>query len=738
MKNLHFNSSNKNKILYEHPKPVLNIQVNKKRKEYKAGLVALLDSGADDTMIKLKCLPSNARLERNETQYKVAGSIFETKHIAKVQFTLPQFSTSKIITWKCAIDESDSPDSGIGYDMIIGRDLLNELGIDLSFKTKTISWDEMVVPMATHYSYDKTEKKDLSYKEIRQLVVQTEEPRVTKDATQRLHKIMESNYEKANLEEVVRDADNLGDEQKHELLKLLKEFEELFDGTLGTWNTEPVHIELKADAKPINSRYYPVPHINKQTFKNELKRLVEIGVLEPVSETQWGSPVFIIPKKEGTVRFITDYRKLNQMIVRKPYPLPRIGETMQQLEGFQFASAIDLNMGYYTIELSPDTKDITTIVTEFGKFRYNKLPMGMIASSDIFQAKINELLGDIEGVKSYLDDVLILNKGSFKDHIEQLRECFRRIQNAGLKVNAKKCSFGLQEIPYLGYVISRDGIKPDPKKVQGILDIERPQTVTEVKSLIGMVQYYRDMWQRRSHILTPLTEISRGKKRQKITWTDELEKAFIELKRMVAQETLLHYPDWTIPFDIHTDASDKQLGAVISQKGNPIAFFSRRLNKSQRNYTTTEKELLSIVECLKQFRGILQGYEINVFSDHKNLVYAATVSQSQRVMRWRLILEEFGPNIQHIAGVDNVVADALSRLPSANTDERDPVLEGRHQANGDMFAITREEETGSFPLALSLVREEQLKEAKDKKSNLTAEIKNLEYINRPCQVLNYF
>ena len=131
-------------------------------------------------------------------------------------------------------------------------------------------------------------------------------------------------------------------------------------------------------------------------------------------------------------------------------------------------------MGYYTIDLAESSKDITTIVTEFGKFRYNKLPMGMCISGDIFQAKVNELLGDIDGVKAYIDDILVLNKGTFTDHIEQLRICFRRIQVAGLKVNAKKCSFGLSEIPYLGYIITRQGIKPDPKKIQGILDLERP------------------------------------------------------------------------------------------------------------------------------------------------------------------------------------------------------------------------------------------------------------------------
>jgi hypothetical protein len=257
----------------------------------------------------------------------------------------------------------------------------------------------------------------------------------------------------------------------------------------------------------------------------------------------------------------------------------------------------------------------------------------MCCSGDVFQAKVDQLLGDIEGVKTYIDDILVINKGSFDDHMKQLDTCLARIQEARLKVKADKCSFGLSKILYLGYIISREGIKPDPAKIQGIMDLERPRTTTEARALIGSVQYYRDMWRRRSHILSPLTEVSSGPKNKKIIWNDKLESAFLELKRMVSKETLLNYPDWSKPFDIHTDASDKQLGAVISQNKKPIAFFSRRLSKAQQNYTTTEKELLSIVECLKQFRGILFGYEINVFSDHKNLVYAAMVSESQRVMR---------------------------------------------------------------------------------------------------------
>jgi Reverse transcriptase (RNA-dependent DNA polymerase). len=204
---------------------------------------------------------------------------------------------------------------------------------------------------------------------------------------------------------------------------------------------DPDNIELHENAKPVSSCYYPVPKNNKETFRTELLRLVDIGVLTPVQDSEVGgggrTPVFIIPKKDGTVRFITDYRKVNKLIKRKPYPLPHIANTLQEIEGFQFASALDLNMGYYMIWLMPGAKDLTTIITKLGKFRYNVLPMGMCCSGDVFQAKVlDQLLGDIEGVKTYINDILVISKGSFDDHLKQLDTCFARIQEARLKVKA--------------------------------------------------------------------------------------------------------------------------------------------------------------------------------------------------------------------------------------------------------------------------------------------------------------
>ena len=684
----------------------------------------MLDSGASDSIIRKRYVRHlKQKFKDNEIIYEVAGGDFSTNKEVKVRFSLPDFKDSKIITHKFQIDESK--DDGIGYDAIIGRDLLIAMGINLNFKDEVIEWDQMVTPMQDYQQQKPSHKQ--TREELRVLMTPSEEPIAAQENLSRARKILDADYHKADLREVVSKQASLDSDEKEELLELLQEFEELFDGTLGDWDTEPVDFELKEDAKPHSARYYPMARIHKETFKTEIKRLVKLKVLEEVRESEWGSPTFILPKKNGSVRFLSDFRQLNTKIKRKPYPLPRIGDVLQQLEGFQYATTLDLNMGYYTVRLSSEASDMCTIVTEFGKFRYLRLPMGVSCSPDIFQSKINELLGDLEYIRAYLDDVLVLSKGTFKDHLQKVRVVLERFQRKGLRVNIDKSSFGISEVEYLGYLITKEGIKPDPKKVQGIVDMARPTTSTEIRRLVGLVQYYRDLWPRRSHVLAPLTEAAAGKaKRAKIKWTEELERAFQDLKKLVAKDTMLNYPDWSQPFEVHTDASDFQLGAVISQNNKPIAFFSRKLNSAQKNYTTTEKELLSIVECLKQFRNILFGYEIIVWSDHKNLVHAATVSESQRVMRWRLLLEEFGPDIRHIAGVENIVADAISRLPMTQNNDRVEVSTSElHCRMNELFLRERDETNDNgFPLDLSVVQQMQQIELRKRKSKLKAQLKD--------------
>ena len=382
----------------------------------------------------------------------------------------------------------------------------------------------------------------------------------------------------------------------------------------------------------------------------EIKRLVKLGVLEVQHESEWAAPSFIQPKKNGTICFLSNFREVNKRLVRKPWPIPKISTVLQELEGFKFATALDLNMGYYTIRLDPDASKICTIIFPWGKYSYKRLPMGIAGSPDIFQANMSELMMSLEFGRTYLDDLLIISSGSFEDHLDKIELVFSRLSKAGLKVNAEKCTFCAHEIEYLGYILTRDGIKPQPKKVQAILALEPPKGVKQLRTFLGMVQYYRDLWARRSEVLAPLTSLvgecghtkitkAKGTKKKPWYWNEVHQEAFNLVKTIIAKEVVLAYPDYSKVFEIYTDASSKQLGSCT--------FFSRKLSTTQQKYSVTKIELLAIIETL-EFRGMLWGQRIKVYTDHKNLTTEALGLTSNRVYRWRLILEEYGPDIVYI------------------------------------------------------------------------------------------
>jgi hypothetical protein len=399
--------------------------------------------------------------------------------------------------------------------------------------------------------------------------------------------------------------------ERNGLIKLLKKHECLFDGSLGHWTGAPYHIELRPDAKPYHGRAYSVPHAFERTLKVELDRLVKIGVLKKVNRSEWAFPSFIIPKKDKTVRFINDLRELNKRIRRMPFPLPKIQDLLLKMEGFTYATALDLNMGYYHIRLDAASKRLCTLVFPWGKYEMQCLPMGLCNSPDIFQEKMSELMDGLDYVRAYIDDLLIISKGTYDDHLADVDKVLQRLTDAGLKVNAKKSTFAHIELEYLGYWITRQGIQPQQNKIKALLKIAAPTNKTQLRSFIGMVNYYRDAWIRRSDVLAPLAKLCG--KNSKWGWTDAHQNSFDTMKRILARDVLLAYPDFSKKFEIFTDASDKQLGAVITQEGRPIAYYSRKLNSSQLNYTTTEKELLAIVETLKEFCSILLGQTIVVY-----------------------------------------------------------------------------------------------------------------------------
>ena len=238
-----------------------------------------------------------------------------------------------------------------------------------------------------------------------------------------------------------------------------------------------------------------------------MHRLTGTGVFGEAYDSEWTAPTFIQPKKDKTVRILTDFRRLNEQIKRKPFPLPKISDLLQKLSGFKYATAIDLSMGYYHIPLDEASQKLCTTILPWGKYRYKRLPMGIKNSPDIFQAIMADLLGDLDFARTYIDDILITSDGTFEDHMKKLSMVLARLEKAGFRANVRKCFFGQSELEYLGYWLTRDGIQPQPKKVEVILRLDPPKNKCQLRHFLGMVNYYRDMWRRRSHLLAPPTKL---------------------------------------------------------------------------------------------------------------------------------------------------------------------------------------------------------------------------------------
>src|SRR5687768_7492097 len=241
-----------------------------------------------------------------------------------------------------------------------------------------------------------------------------------------------------------------------------------------------------------------------------------------------------------------------------------------------WATSLDLNMGYYHIMLTPNASRLCTVVLPWGKYEYLRLPMGLCNSPDIFQEKMSELMVGLEFARVYLDDLLIILNTDFNEHLEHLERALNQLSEARLKINTSKCSFCQAELEYLGYWITRNGIKSVTKKMEAILKLAPPTKRKELRKFIGMVNYYREIWTHRGHLLTPMTALTSEKVKEK--WTKEHQKAFDEMKREISREMLLAYPNINKVFEIHMDASLYHLGTCISQNGKPIAFYTRKLN----------------------------------------------------------------------------------------------------------------------------------------------------------------
>lgn len=651
------------------PSTVVFIAAWNKKQERNEIFRVLLDTGTNRCMAT-QAAARRAGLKINQGQkhtYHTAAGTFQTTKVSRLRSHRILELNSRRMLRNLKVQVTDG-DLG-AYDFIFGRDYLNRYGIDLIFSEKVIQWDGVRMNMKI------PEDLNQDFKRLNdELQAEIDEPcdpcSVIEEAEQALgesyaQQILDSKYEKQDLLQVSRDQKHLTREQQESLHVLFQQYEDLFQGTLGEWPDEEVSIELNKNAEPYHcGKPIRIPHIHLETLQKEVNRLVELGVLEVVEGKKagpWCAPSFIIPKKDGRVRFITDYRQLNQRMRRKPWPMPHIADLLQDIGSYKYVTALDLSMAYYHLRLDDEASDLSTFVLPFGLYKYRRLPMGLCLSVDIFQEKMAQLFADTPYIKVYLDDLLVLSNGTYEDHLEKVKLALERLHSKNLQVNPLKSYWAVKEVDYLGFRLTPDGVQPQPKKVAAIMNMEAPKNKRQLRHFIGLVNYYRYMWRKRSHILAPLSALV--SKLKKFHWGPEQHAAFEEIKLLVAQKVLLSFPDYSQGFQLYLDASDRQLGAVLKQGDKTLAFFSKKLNKAQLNYGVGEKEFLSLVEALKEFRTMIYGYKVDVYTDHLNWAHDKSF-RNARVMRWRLLVQEYAPTIHYVKGEKNIVADALSRLPT--------------------------------------------------------------------------
>ena len=417
--------------------------------------------------------------------------------------------------------------------------------------------------------------------------------------------------------------------------------------------------------KVIRQRPYRIPQARRRAIKDELEMMLKLGVIED-SYSPWSSPIVIVPKPDGTLRFCNDFRKLNELSRFDAYPMPRVDELIERLGPARFVSTLDLTKGYWQVPLTSRAKPKTAFSTPDGLFQYTVLPFGVHGAPATFQRLMDRVLRPHRAyAAAYLDDIVI-HSTSWTLHLQHLEAVLGALRQANLTANAKKCRIGLTETDYLGFTIGRGCVKPQLRKVERIQDWPRPVTKKQTKAFLGLLSYYSKFINSFSTIAAPLYDLTRQRGPQHVTWTAEAEAAFEELKRALCEEPVLIAPNFNNLFLVHTDASGVGLGAVLSQvvdgHEHPVTYISRKLLKHELNYSTVEKEALAVKWAIHHLKYYLWGRRFTLFTDHAPLKWMAkNKDRNDRVTRWFLELQDFTFDVEHKPGKKMAHADALSR-----------------------------------------------------------------------------
>ncbi|XP_053600427.1 uncharacterized protein K02A2.6-like [Plodia interpunctella] len=466
--------------------------------------------------------------------------------------------------------------------------------------------------------------------------------------------------------------------QLHEIIEdrlvsqLAAEFPQVFTDKLGTCK-RAIQLQL-SDSTPVYVRARPVPLALRGRVELELARLEADGTIYRVDYSEYGTPIVPVVKQNGEIRICGDYKiTINPKLKREHYPLPRIEELFANLSGGDRYSKIDLRHAYEQCLLSKDSQAYTAITTHVGTFAYRRTPYGLSCIPEKFQKLMEETLRGVPSCVVFLDDICITGR-NYKDHMANLRAAFERLQKMGLTIKLSKCTFMAEQVKYLGFIINKEGLRPDPEKLKAISGAPTPENVTQLKSFLGMLNYYGKFVPNLSDLLHPLYCLL--KKGIRWDWTTDCDRSFDSAKRALLSERVLAHYEEGRPLVLAVDSSAYGLGAVLAHRyadgsERPVSCVSRTLNAAERNYSQLDKEALAIFFGITKHHQFLFGRRFVLRTDHQPLTYIFGVkggipqTAASRLQRWAAQLAAYDFSVEFVRSADNGPADALSRLPLA-------------------------------------------------------------------------
>ena len=426
-----------------------------------------------------------------------------------------------------------------------------------------------------------------------------------------------------------------------------------------------LEIPLTSDV-PIRRKMYNLPFSSKEVVEKEIQVMLDLEIIEP-SKSPYSSPVVLVRKKDGSCRFCIDFRGLNKITVFDAEPIPNVEDLFVRLAHSRFFTKIDLAKGYWQILVLPEDRPKTAFATHQGLFQFIRMPFGLVSAPAVFARMMRMLhLADLSA-ENFFDDILV-HSASWSDHLHHVRNVLDRLKSYGLTARPSKILAGFQSLEFLGHVVGSGVLRPDESKTEKILQVSTPTTKKQVRSLLGLLSFYRRYIPGFASVAAPLTDLTKegGRSCRSIHWTPDCASALQEIQDILSRKPVLLLPRLDLPFVLQTDASSTGLGAVLLQEFedslHPVCFASRKLLDREKRYSTIERECLAIVWAVHKFVRFLWGVRFVLQTDHRPLTYLRTSNfKNSRIMRWALSLQEFSFEVLPVSGQANVFADLLSR-----------------------------------------------------------------------------